>query len=207
MNGKILEEEYNRNAPYSEQIRIPFLFQGQYYDHETELAYNRFRYYDPELGRYISEDPIRFNSGTLALYSYVSDTNDWVDTLGLKGTYVFIVDRVNKVAYVGKGKWGRFRKSLRHKMKAYYGVIKAPSGWASRFLGNDSLGEMLEDKVMEKLEKDGYTLLNKISSPGLRKSKDSGSAINQILDDVANDLIAEMEQNVTAPVKKGPSHV
>jgi len=137
----------------------------------------------------------------------VSDTNDWVDTLGLKGTYVFIVDRVNKVAYVGKGKWGRFRKSLRHKMKAYYGVIKAPSGWASRFLGNDSLGEMLEDKVMEKLEKDGYTLLNKISSPGLRKSKDSGSAINQILDDVANDLIAEMEQNVTAPVKKGPSHV
>ena len=58
MNGKILEEEYNRNAPYSEQIRIPFLFQGQYYDHETELAYNRFRYYSPELGRYISEDPI-----------------------------------------------------------------------------------------------------------------------------------------------------
>ena len=58
MNGKILEEVYDRNAPYSEQIRIPFLFQGQYYDHETELAYNRFRYYSPELGRYISEDPI-----------------------------------------------------------------------------------------------------------------------------------------------------
>ena len=79
MNGKILEEEYNRNAPYSEQIRIPFLFQGQYYDHETELAYNRFRYYSPELGRYISEDPIRFNSGTLALHSYVEDVNSWVD--------------------------------------------------------------------------------------------------------------------------------
>ena len=60
MNGKILEEVYNRNAPYSDRIRIPFLFQGQYYDHETELAYNRFRYYAPELGRYISEDPIRF---------------------------------------------------------------------------------------------------------------------------------------------------
>ena len=51
MNGKILEEVYNRNAPYSDRIRIPFLFQGQYYDHETELAYNRFRYYSPELGR------------------------------------------------------------------------------------------------------------------------------------------------------------
>ena len=38
-------------APYSDRIRLPFLFQGQYYDHETELAYNRFRYYSPELGR------------------------------------------------------------------------------------------------------------------------------------------------------------
>ena len=71
MNGRILEEVYDRNVPYSDRIRIPFLFQGQYYDHETELAYNRFRYYAPELGRYISEDPIRFDSGTTALHSYV----------------------------------------------------------------------------------------------------------------------------------------
>ena len=84
MNGKILEEVYDRNAPYSEQIRIPFLFfQGQYYDYETELAYNRFRYYSPELGRYISEDPIRFASGTLALHNYVEDSNSWLDVLGL----------------------------------------------------------------------------------------------------------------------------
>ena len=137
----------------------------------------------------------------------MSDTNDWVDTLGLEGTYAFIVDRANKVAYVGKGKWGRFRKSLRHKMRAYYGVIKAPNGWVSKFLSNDSLGEMLEAKVMKKLEDEGYTLLNKISSPGVHKLQDSGTAINRILDDVANDIIAEMEQNVTAPVKKGPFHV
>ena len=206
MNGKVLEETQPGLNPEG-YVSIPFLFQGQYYDHETGLAYNRFRYYDPELGRYISEDPIRFASGTLALHSYVSDTNDWVDTLGLEGTYAFIVDRANKVAYVGKGKWGRFRKSLRHKMRAYYGVIKAPNGWASKFLGNDSLGEMLEAKVMEKLKDKGYTLLNEISSPGVHKLQDSGTAISRILDDVANDMIAEMEQNVTAPVKKGPSHV
>ncbi|WP_227871714.1 RHS repeat-associated core domain-containing protein [Flavobacterium kingsejongi] len=28
------------------------MFQGQYYDEEVGLAYNRFRYYDPEEGRY-----------------------------------------------------------------------------------------------------------------------------------------------------------
>ncbi|GET49544.1 hypothetical protein RCZ02_23750 [Capnocytophaga felis] len=33
---------------------MPFLYQGQYYDVETELAYNRFRYYDPNTGSYIS---------------------------------------------------------------------------------------------------------------------------------------------------------
>ena len=42
---------------------IPFLYQGQYYDFETNLAYNRFRYYSPETGTYISQDPIGLRSG------------------------------------------------------------------------------------------------------------------------------------------------
>ena len=37
-----------------EVVLIPFLYQGQYLDGETGLAYNRFRYYSPETGAYIS---------------------------------------------------------------------------------------------------------------------------------------------------------
>jgi len=37
---------------------IPYLYQGQYLDIETELTYNRFRYYSPENGTYVSQDPI-----------------------------------------------------------------------------------------------------------------------------------------------------
>ena len=74
-----------RLAP-KENFRCSFKYQGQYYDSEVELCYNRFRYYHPETGRYISEDPIRFLSGEANFFAYVSDTNVWVDVLELEGS-------------------------------------------------------------------------------------------------------------------------
>ena len=60
-----------------------FIYQGQYYDPETELCYNRFRYYSPDTGTYISQDPIGLGSGQTNLYSYVNDVNIKVDIFGL----------------------------------------------------------------------------------------------------------------------------
>jgi RHS repeat-associated protein len=57
-------------------------FAGQWLDPETGLFYNRHRYYDPETGRYISQDPIGLDGG-LNPYSYVYDTLLWSDPLGL----------------------------------------------------------------------------------------------------------------------------
>lgn len=39
-------------------VRLNMRFAGQYYDQETGLYYNVFRYYDPNTGRYITQDPI-----------------------------------------------------------------------------------------------------------------------------------------------------
>ena len=47
MDGNVIEETGNKGM-------VPFLLQGQYYDCETGLAYNRFRYYDPKMGMYVS---------------------------------------------------------------------------------------------------------------------------------------------------------
>ena len=76
-----------RLAP-KENFRCPFKYQGQYYDSEVELCYNRFRYYHPETGRYISEDPIGFLSGEPNFFAYVGDTNVLTDVFGLsKNSY------------------------------------------------------------------------------------------------------------------------
>jgi RHS repeat-associated protein len=61
----------------------PFRYQGQYEDTETGLYYNRHRYYDPEMGCYLSQDPIRLAGNNPTLYGYVHDPNSWVDVFGL----------------------------------------------------------------------------------------------------------------------------
>ena len=77
----------------------PFRYQGQYEDTETGLYYNRFRYFDPQTGAYISQDPIKLEGGT-AFYNYVSDPNSWVDTFGLSRICEINPDR--QVTVIGK---------------------------------------------------------------------------------------------------------
>ena len=59
-------------------------FAGQYYDSETGLHYNGWRYYDPHLGRYLRADPIGLRGGS-NLYGYVGDNPlKFVDITGLE---------------------------------------------------------------------------------------------------------------------------
>jgi RHS repeat-associated protein len=57
-------------------------FPGHYFDVETGLHYNRFRYYSPELGRYLQCDPEGI-AGGLNLYAYTENPLVQVDTRGL----------------------------------------------------------------------------------------------------------------------------
>ncbi|MFL1524379.1 RHS repeat-associated core domain-containing protein [Pseudomonas sp. O230] len=60
----------------------PLRFQGQYFDSESGLHHNRHRYYQPELGRYLTPDPSKLGGG-LNQYQYTRNPTGWVDPLGL----------------------------------------------------------------------------------------------------------------------------
>ena len=46
------------------------------------LQYNFFRYYEPEAGRFVNQEPIGFIGGE-NLYAFELNTKAWVDPLGL----------------------------------------------------------------------------------------------------------------------------
>ncbi|CAM7688823.1 RhsA core protein [Citrobacter portucalensis] len=74
--GNVLREDNPHNL--QQLIRLP----GQQYDDESGLHYNRHRYYNPGLGRYITQDPIGMEGGW-NLYSYPLNPIDWIDPMGL----------------------------------------------------------------------------------------------------------------------------
>ncbi|MFJ5539859.1 RHS repeat-associated core domain-containing protein, partial [Vreelandella titanicae] len=73
-----------KNQRAVRNVTQPIRFQGQWHDEESGLYYNRYRYYDPQQGRYISQDPIGLRGGT-NMYGYVTNPISMVDPLGLSG--------------------------------------------------------------------------------------------------------------------------
>jgi RHS repeat-associated protein len=60
----------------------PLRFPGQYYDPETGLHFNHFRYYDPEAARYLTTDPLGLAPAPNPI-GYVRNPHLWSDPLGL----------------------------------------------------------------------------------------------------------------------------
>ena len=77
-------EAQEQRSEFAQQAGLtnPIRFQGQYHDHETGLHYNRHRYYDPRVGRFISRDPIGYEGG-INVYQYAPNPLVWTDPLGL----------------------------------------------------------------------------------------------------------------------------
>jgi len=196
-NGNIVwQADYDiygnvRNLHGSRQF-IPFRQLGQYEDEETGLYYNRFRYYDPRIGNYISQEPIRLAGGNPTLYGYVEDCNKLVDILGFAptkladrlflkeilggnakdgGVYMFrtidVRDGVEKW-YVGKA------NNLYRRLRSHLGSGKLDSAKLDTLnviiLPNGVEDDFFraEAQTMDKFKEAKEDLANKIKSPGCK---------------------------------------
>jgi RHS repeat-associated protein len=63
------------------RLTLNLRWPGHYFDAETGLHYNRFRYYDPHLGRYLQADPLGL-AGGLNVYAAPANPVSQVDVLG-----------------------------------------------------------------------------------------------------------------------------
>ena len=70
------DERVYRNA------HQPVRLQNQYCDRETGLHYNFFRYYKPDAGPFVNQDPIGL-WGRSNFYNYSQNVQAWVDLYGL----------------------------------------------------------------------------------------------------------------------------
>jgi RHS repeat-associated protein len=73
----------------------PYRYTARDYDSEAGLQYSRARYYDPSIGRFISEDPFGLSGSDLNFYAYVHNSpTDSMDPFGLARCVYSVKDHV-----------------------------------------------------------------------------------------------------------------
>jgi len=77
-------DAFGDSKPQVEAKEVNLRFPGQYYDEESGLNYNWNRYYDPEIGRYVTSDPIGVDGGLNTFLYSISNPLIWFDYSGLK---------------------------------------------------------------------------------------------------------------------------
>ena len=97
----IYKQQFIDNFAITENELQPIKFQGQSLDTETGLHYNRFRYYDSDVGMFISRDPIGLLGGN-NVFQYAPNPIGWIDPWGLKARDCSNTTRAEREEWVRK---------------------------------------------------------------------------------------------------------
>ena len=137
-----------KNERVYKNAHQPFRLQNQYFDEETGLHYNLMRYYEPEVGRFVNQDPIGLLGGE-NLYRFAPNVQEWVDPLGLWGFLVRVIPIVVGIAskviskVASKLKCGKCVKNTSHVHPLRQAYIKEVNGLKA-------LGEKMARKGIDK---------------------------------------------------------
>ena len=116
-------------------------FTGREYDAETGLYHFRARVYDPDVGRFVQSDPIRFAAGDLNPYAYSwNDPENWSDPCGLAVTMdwtIRLAETVRLASGAVTGIAGDNQNSDREEppkraADATCSAVDLPNAWESR---------------------------------------------------------------------------
>jgi len=130
--------ERGEDALLVPRIDQPLRYPGQYADESTGLHYNTFRYYDPEVGRFISQDPIGLLGGE-NLYAYAPNPTGWEDPFGLARTPGHFLEWIWQ-----RPSTGQYREGIE-----FSGSDRSRPG---RLTFSEQLDVHTEAKVLSKLE-------------------------------------------------------
>ena len=141
---------------------LDFRYQGQYEDVETGLYYNRFRYYSPESGLYISQDPLGIQGGMPNMFAYVLDSNCRVDPFGLYDAFdfQFTQESIGDTFQQGEWKGRKVNEAIAEAVESG----KLPKGLNLEFerimTGNGEVWATLNNRTLYVAQQAGLTNFN-----------------------------------------------
>ena len=166
-------------------------YQGEYFDEETGLHYSLMRYYDPDIARFISKDPIGLWGG-LNEYQYSPNPVLWIDPWGLTGAYIFTD---GTTWYVGKGPEDRMKASQRQRLGTACGPATISENISCP--GDNEMGFMVEHLLMQATGAGGAgsSAANAIglSSPGKKKYNAASKARKKAAEAKAKKMLKDFK--------------
>lgn len=96
-----------------------YRFSSEYFDSETKLVYYNYRYYSPELGRWLSRDPAEESGGT-NLYGFVE--NEPISQIDYHGLFRWTW-RAKRYTNTLPKHWNEYRNKQKPKPKGLGGLV------------------------------------------------------------------------------------
>jgi RHS repeat-associated protein len=162
----------NRTGP----LDTRYGYTGREFDSFSGLYYYRARMYDPQIGRFISEDPIGFEGGDVNLYGYVhSNPINKRDPFGL----------IDPIVYQDPRMYGASDPTRAERVQACYRKWKFSSVASFGDPTAESVLEYVEIGSVSSLALDSVAIARKAAGPSTASSNVYASGINMLAKDVS----------------------
>ena len=204
LHGAKVQGQTEGDIPQGDRQEQNLRFQGQYLDRETGLHYNTFRYYDADIGKFISPDPIGL-AGGVNLGSYAPNAISWVDPFGLSGSPVVVIGEGQSAADEAARllrQQGINAESMRHPKSQWRGGILSPGMPDADFekavqWNKDWLKKKIDAgyKVVD-IGPDGRTNPSRFYAAELEAVKEKGAAKITLKKFASGETVAGMRQRI-----------